>query len=151
MIYVIIIRKDNDKKMRDMIHSNLRKNNIEKCKWLKENTSLDISISNVKNNNFLVFDNEKLIGGAIGFIEYDWYFLDLLYIDENYREKGIGSKLIKEVEKFAIQENLTGVRMETWDFQALEFYQKLGYKIFGEIKDCPPSTTCYFLSKYIKN
>lgn len=37
--------------------------------------------------------------------------------------------------------------METWDFQAKGFYEKNGYTVFAEIKDCPPGTICYFLKK----
>ena len=133
--------------MKDIVHSNLRKNNIEKCQWLKNNISSDINIKNTKDSNFLAFDNDKLIGGAIGYIEYNWYFLDLLYIDEDYRRQSIGTKLIKAIEEFAIKENLTGIRMETWDFQARGFYEKNGYNVFAKIKDCPPGTIDYFLKK----
>ena len=55
-----------------------------------------------------------------------------------------------QIEEFAKKENLTGVRMETWDFQARGFYEKNGYTVFAEIKDCPPKTTCYFLKKNTK-
>ena len=37
--------------------------------------------------------------------------------------------------------------MGTWDFQAKEFYEKLGYEVFGKIKDCPPDTIHYDLKK----
>ena len=144
---MITIKNNNNIEMKNIIHSNLRKNNIEKCKWLKDNVTEDITASNIKNNNFLAFDNEKLIGGAIGFIEYNWYFLDLLYIDKEYRGQDIGTKLIREIEKFAKEENLTGVRMETWNFQARGFYEKNGYTVFAEIENCPPGTIDYFLKK----
>lgn len=144
---MIIIKNDNNKQMKDIIHTNLRKNNREKCEWFKNNSSTDINVLNTKDSNFLVFDNDKLIGGAIGFVKYNWYFLDLLYIDEAYRGHGIGTSLIKSIEEFAKKENLTGVRIETWDFQARGFYEKKGYTVYGEIKDCPPGTIEYFLKK----
>lgn len=144
---MITIKNENDDKLKNIIHTNLRKNNIEKCKWLKDNVSEDITISNIRNCNFLAFDDNKLIGGAIGFIEYNWYFLDLLYVDEEYRKRNIGTNLIKKIEEFAIEEHLTGVRMETWDFQARGFYEKKGYRVFAEIKDCPPGTIDYYLKK----
>lgn len=144
---MITIKNDNNKQMKDIVHSNLRKNNIEKCQWLKDNISSDITVSNTIDSNFLAFDNDKLIGGAIGYIEYNWYFLDLLYIEENYRGQNIGTKLIKAIEEFAIKENLTGVRMETWNFQARGFYEKNGYKVFAQIENCPPGTIDYFLKK----
>ena len=144
---MITIKNENDIKFKKIIDTRLRKNNIEKCSWFKDNISEDINISSVKNNNFLAFDNDKLIGGAIGFVEFNWYFLDLLYIDEEYRNRNIGTNLIKEIEKFALEEHLTGVRMETWNFQAKGFYEKNGYSVFGEIKDCPPGTIDYHLKK----
>ncbi len=147
---MITIKNENDIKFKKIIDTRLRKNNMEKCSWFKDNISEDINISSVKNNNFLAFDNDKLIGGAIGFVEYNWYFLDLLYIDEEYRNRNIGTNLIKEIEKFALKEHLTGVRMETWNFQAKGFYEKNGYSVFGEIKDCPPGTIDYHLKKEFK-
>ena len=147
---MITIKNENDIKFKKIIDTRLRKNNIEKCSWFKDNISEDINISSVKNNNFLAFDNDKLIGGAIGFVEFNWYFLDLLYIDEEYRNRNIGTNLIKEIEKFALKEHLTGVRMETWNFQAKGFYEKNGYSVFGEIKDFPPGTIDYHLKKEFK-
>ncbi len=147
---MITIKNENDIKFKKIINTRLRKNNMKKCSWFKDNISEDINISSVKNNNFLAFDNDKLIGGAIGFVEYNWYFLDLLYIDEEYRNRNIGTNLIKEIEKFALKEHLTGVRMETWNFQAKGFYEKNGYSVFGEIKDCPPGTIDYHLKKEFK-
>ena len=147
---MITIKNENDIKFKKIIDTRLRKNNIEKCSWFKDNISEDINISSVKNNNFLAFDNDKLIGGAIGFVEFNWYFLDLLYIDEEYRNRNIGTNLIKEIEKFALEEHLTGVKMETWNFQAKGFYEKNGYSVFGEIKECPPGTIDYHLKKEFK-
>ncbi len=144
---MIVIKKKNDNEFKNIIHTKLRKNNIEKCKWLKDNVSEDINVSSIENSNFLVFDDNLLVGGAIGFIEYNWYFLDLLYVDEEYRKRNIGTNLIKEIEKLAREKHLTGIRMETWDFQAKGFYEKNGYSVFAEIKNCPPGTIDYYLKK----
>lgn len=144
---MIVIKKENDNEFKNIIHTKLRKNNIEKCKWLKDNVSEDINVSSIENSNFLVFDDNLLVGGAIGFIEYNWYFLDLLYVDEEYRKRNIGTNLIKEIEKLAREKHLTGIRMETWDFQAKGFYEKNGYSVFAEIKNCPPGTIDYYLKK----
>ena len=144
---MIVIKKKNDNEFKNIIHTKLRKNNIEKCKWLKDNVSEDINVSSIENSNFLVFDDNLLVGGAIGFIEYNWYFLDLLYVDEEYRKRNIGTNLIKKIEKLAREKHLTGIRMDTWDFQAKGFYEKNGYSVFAEIKNCPPGTIDYYLKK----
>lgn len=93
---MITIKNDNNDKLENIIHTNLRKNNIEKCEWLKNNVSENIELPTKKNRNFLAFDDNKLIGGAIGFVEYNWYFLDLLYVNEEYRGKNVGTNLIKK-------------------------------------------------------
>lgn len=144
---MIIIKNDNNAEIKNIIHTKLRKNNLNKCEWLRTNISNDINISDIRDNNFLAFDDDKLIGGAIGFIQYNWYFLDLLYVDEEYRGQNIGTKLLNQIEDFAKKENLTGIRMETWDFQARGFYEKNGYIVFAKIKDCPPGTINYYLKK----
>lgn len=48
---------DNNNKLKNIIHTNLRKNNIEKCEWLKNNISKNIELPTKKDSNFLVFDD----------------------------------------------------------------------------------------------
>ncbi|MBQ4558460.1 MAG: GNAT family N-acetyltransferase [Clostridia bacterium] len=144
---MISIISNNDEIYKKSIHFKLRKNNIEKCDWIKNNISQDINLPITKQQNFLAFDEDKLVGGAIGYIEYNWYFLDLMYVDEFYRSQYVGTSLIKKIEEFATNNKLTGVRVETWDFQARGFYEKNGYKVFAQIENCPPGTIDYFLKK----
>ena len=68
-------------------------------------------------------------------------------LNEKYRKKGLGSQIIQKIEEFALSNHAIGVRLSSWDFQAPKFYQKLGYTIWGEFKDCPLGTTCYYLFK----
>lgn len=73
--------------------------------------------------------------------------MDKLWLDENYRKKGIGKKIINEIEKYSKDNNLLGVRTETWSFQARGFYEKMGFEVYATFEDCPPGTTDYFLRK----
>lgn len=50
---MIVIKKENDNEFKNIIHTKLRKNNIEKCKWLKDNVSEDINVSSIENSNLL--------------------------------------------------------------------------------------------------
>ena len=54
-----------------------------------------------------------------------------------------------EVENLAKKLNMNGIRVETWDFQAKGFYEKQGFEVFAELKDCPPKTIEYQLCKYL--
>lgn len=68
-------------------------------------------------------------------------------MNKEYRKRNVGTNLIRKIEEFAKVGHLTGIRMETWDFQAKGFYEKKGYSVFAEIKDCPPGTINYYLKK----
>ncbi len=146
-VKMITIKNDSNRKYKDIINSKLRENNRSKSKWLRENLTENINLSSFKQSNFLAFDKDNLIGGAIGYELYNWYYLDLMYVDESYRNKGVGTRLLKQIDEYVIANNLSGIRTETWDFQAKGFYEKNGFVIFGEISNCPPGTIEYHLKK----
>jgi GNAT superfamily N-acetyltransferase len=89
------------------------------------------------------------IGGLWGRSAYEWLFVELLFVPEAMRGTGLGSQLMRQVEDIARQRNCTGVWLDTFDFQALGFYQKLGYTIFGELKDHPRGVAQYWLQKRV--
>ena len=96
---------------------------------------------------FIIYDNNEIIGGALGYIRFGWYQLTDFYIDEGYRGKGLGSEIIKKIEQFAKENNAIGVKISSWSFQTPKFYQKLGYIVWGQFEDCPPGTIHYYLYK----
>lgn len=137
----IEIQQANDPTYKKTIINHLVASNAQKSPWLKQHGS------SLTEHNFFAFDNQQLIGGAVGVIQYNWYFLELLQVDNAYQKQGIGRQLLTTIEDFATANQLTGVRVETWNFQARGFYEKCGYTVWGEIKDCPPGTTTYCLQK----
>ena len=56
-------------------------------------------------------------------------------------------QLLQKLEEYAFSKGITNYHLETTSFQALEFYKKQGYELFGELPDMPPSFTSYFLMK----
>lgn len=146
---MIVIKNDTSEDFKEVIGNRLTQFNREKCQWFQDQSHICDDEYEEIPHNFIVYDEDKLIGGAIGFMKHRWYFLDLLYIDEEYRGQHIGTKILKQIEELAKREKLVGIRMETWNFQARGFYEKNGYTVYGEIKDCPPGTIDYFLKKEI--
>ena len=143
------IQINNDEKLRSQIEIGLHEYNKEHCEFIKEHSAG--THTEYKRCNFIVYDDNDLgIGGALGIIQYEWYYLEELWISEEYRKQGIGSEIIKEIEKVAAKENLVGVRMETWSFQARGFYEKNGYEVYAELPNFPRGVTSYFLRKYRK-
>jgi GNAT superfamily N-acetyltransferase len=94
-------------------------------------------------------DQGQTIGGLWGRSAYEWLFVELLFVPEELRGTGIGTSLIAQAEEIARERNCTGVWLDTFAFQALPFYQKLGYNIFGELKDHPRGISQYWLQKRV--
>jgi GNAT superfamily N-acetyltransferase len=96
---------------------------------------------------FLRDSDENLVGGLIGSTYYQWLHVDILWVDESCRGEGYGSSLLAAAEQEAVQRGCRYAFLDTFSFQAPEFYQKLGYIIFGELPDFPPGYRRFFLHK----
>ncbi|MHC8382427.1 GNAT family N-acetyltransferase [Pseudomonas sp. LB3P14] len=92
-------------------------------------------------------DNDEILGGLYGRVFYQWLYIELLSVPEQARGQGMGSKLMQMAEDLAREKGCIGVWLDTFDFQAPEFYKKLGYSEFGQIADYPPGHKRFFLQK----
>lgn len=88
-------------------------------------------------------------GGLTARYGYGWMFVDLLFVPERLRGQGVGRQLMAEAERVGREHGLVGIRLDTFEFQARGFYEKLGFVVFGEIGDHPPGSSRYFLSKHL--
>lgn len=89
--------------------------------------------------------------GGINSILYCWncLYIDVLWVKEEFREEGYGSILLNEVEKIAKEKGCKLIHLDTFDFQAKDFYIKNGYDVFGVLDDCPLEHKRYFMKKNI--
>jgi GNAT superfamily N-acetyltransferase len=87
------------------------------------------------------------IGGLWGRSMYDWLYVELVAVPEPLRRKGVGSQLMRRAEAVAAERGCVGVWVDTYGFQAREFYEKLDYDIFGTIDDHPRGSQRFFFSK----
>jgi GNAT superfamily N-acetyltransferase len=93
-------------------------------------------------------DNGIEIGGILAGIGY-WNGLEIkiLWVEETHRKKGIGRLLLEHTENIAKQQGAYISMVDTFDFQAEEFYLKNGYQIIGEINDFPKGHRRIYFSK----
>lgn len=102
--------------------------------------------------DFVLTDPESnVIGGVSGFAEWDWCFIELLWVDESYRGAGLGSRLLNHVEVEAQRFGCVGACLLTFSFQAPSFYTSRGYSINGEIDNYPKGHRLYLLSKALNS
>ena len=98
--------------------------------------------------NIIEYDeNGNTIGGILGGTYWGWMYVDILWVHESYRHKGIGSKLLFEAEKEAISRGCHHVHLDTMSWQAPEFYKKHGYEVIGTLPDIPSGNQKYLLMK----
>ncbi|SFG34021.1 Acetyltransferase (GNAT) family protein [Sporolactobacillus nakayamae] len=78
-----------------------------------------------------------------------WHHLhiDFLWVHKRVRGKGYGSALLKEMENYALKNRCRFVYLDTFSFQAPEFYIKHGYTVFGTLENHPKGFNQYFLQK----
>ena len=96
-----------------------------------------------------VRDKGQIIAGLYGTSMWDWLHIKYLWVTSDHRKQGLGSKLMSLVEAEAQKRQCLGLHLDTFSFQALDFYLGLGFEVFGEIKDHPEGGRRYFLSKRI--
>ena len=96
-------------------------------------------------------ENGEIVGGCIACAyEYRWLrmFLDTLWVDERYRHHGIGSMIIREVERIAREKGCRVVTLGTASYMARPFYEKHGFTVFTTLKE-PNGYISYSLVKYL--
>lgn len=99
---------------------------------------------------FIKDDLNNILGGCSGYIFYGSLYVDLLWVDESLRGKRYGSQMMQEAEKLARENNCNFIAVNTMDFEALEFYKKLGYTVEFERKGFDKNSTMYFLRMDLK-
>ena len=91
--------------------------------------------------------DKEVVGGVIGATYWDWLYIDLMWIREDLRGQGYGKQLLELAEEEARKRGAKNAYLDTFSFQAPNFYKKHGYYFFGELQNFPPGHQRYFLQK----
>jgi len=89
----------------------------------------------------------SVAGGLIGATYWDWCYIELLFVKEGLRGQGYGRQLLALAEAEAVRRGARNAYLDTFSFQAPEFYARQGYRVFGELPDFPRGHKRYFLTK----
>ena len=73
--------------------------------------------------------------------------LHLLFVKEELRGLGYGHRLLKNAEEEARKRGAKNVYLDTFSFQAPDFYKRHGYQVFGELNDFPAGQQRFFFTK----
>ncbi len=130
----------------DPIHSY---DTVLKDEIKKQRESLDFSTDKI-DLQFVVLDNDQFIGGIYGHFQFEYLFINVLFVDKKYRGKRIASKLMHMIESEAVKQDVTNIFLTTFEFQALDFYKKRGYEVVMTIEDFPKGFAEYTLFRKMK-
>ena len=76
----------------------------------------------------------RLIGGAHAILNMGLVEVRGLWIDPARRGEGLGRSLLAALEREAAARGAIRVALDTYDWQARGFYEKLGYRVFGTLR-----------------
>ncbi len=95
-------------------------------------------------------DGGKLIAGLDACITaFRILYVSTVFVDEAYRRKGIGTRLVREMERRAAEMGVNTIRLDTFDWQGKDFYDALGYRCVGHYDNAEDGYSEYFFLKRI--
>lgn len=96
---------------------------------------------------FIRDEDSNIRGGCKGSIFYGCVYVELLWIEEMLRGKDYGTQLMQAAEKLGRESGCNFAAVNTMDWEALGFYQKLGYHVEFERHGFFKTSVFYFLRK----
>jgi GNAT superfamily N-acetyltransferase len=96
---------------------------------------------------FLRSEEGAVVGGLTADTYWGWLYVILFWLAEEVRGQGYGQAILAAAENEARQRGCHHAHLDTLSFQALPFYEKQGYTIWGVLEDMPVGHKRYYLQK----
>jgi GNAT superfamily N-acetyltransferase len=94
-------------------------------------------------------ETKRVVGGLTGRTSLGLLFVDLVYLPPALRGSGIGSEILRLAEEEGRRRGCRTAVLYTISFQAPGFYQRNGWRVFGEVPCDPPGTSRVYMTKYL--
>lgn len=135
--------------MQFRIVENVEKQDVEEIhdKLKRYNCSKREASKSIPLGVFYEETNGEKKAGLTGELFGNWLSIEYLWVSEELRGQGFGSRLLEAAEKEAVLHGAKYVFVDTFDFQAPQFYVKHGYEQVFKLFDYPYTGERYY---YIK-
>jgi len=94
-----------------------------------------VPYSEQKRHNVVAEENGLVVGFASGFTNHKWFFLSDIWVREEYRRQGLGTKLLSMLEDAIRVIGMEHIYTWTSGFTNPIFYEKQGYHKFTVFED----------------
>jgi len=91
----------------------------------------------------------SVVGGFWGMTMFGWLHAQMLFVPEAARGRGFGTAIMGMAEREARARGCAGACVDTFDFQAARFYERLGFSRFGVLDEYPPGFQRIYFRKRI--
>ena len=98
--------------------------------------------------NIILRDEQGAVaGGLLAYCWWGWIHIDIVWLTEAVRRQDYGTRMLEMAEQEAVRRGCHHANLQTTSFQALPFYLKRGYTVWGQLDDFPIGHSQYFLKK----
>ncbi|SHJ82563.1 Acetyltransferase (GNAT) family protein [Clostridium cavendishii DSM 21758] len=114
---------------------------------------LEYNLARIEDKNpkdlgvYLQDETGKKVAGLIGDTHGNWLFIKFLWVSEELRGHNIGSNILNQAEKVAKERGCKYSFLDTFSFQAPEFYKKHGYEEVFKLENYPVTGKRYYFTK----
>jgi len=127
---------DLDKKIGDGLHSELQ-------------TLSRIAVTDFKTHSIYAFSGVIFAGGIIIEKLGNILWIDSIWVDPKFRDKGIGRQLMLQTLSFADKNNIRQIQLNTFFPEAQSFFSNCGFKDLATIRDWKYGLECYLMRKML--
>lgn len=101
--------------------------------------------------NYTIKDKGETVAGICADV-YIWniLYISVFFVEKTHRHQGLGRLLLNKLEEKACQLGVELIHLDTFDFQAKDFYLKHGYEVFGVLEDCPKGHQRFYMRKMLQ-
>jgi GNAT superfamily N-acetyltransferase len=129
-----------DRRAEAVIGEGLRRYNIEQS-GVDDSRPLAVVVSDPSTG--------EPIGGILGRTSRGVLFVDLVFLPAALRGGGLGSRILQMAEDEGRRRGCGVAVLYTSSFQAPGFYERHGWRRFGEIPSQPPGTSRIYFTKLL--
>lgn len=114
---------------------------------------LEYNLSKIEDKNpkdlgiYLEDKQGKKLAGLIGDTHGNWLTVKYLWVAEELRGQNIGSQILMQAEKTAKERGCQYAFLDTFSFQAPQFYKKHGYEQVFALEEYPLTGKRYYFTK----
>jgi GNAT superfamily N-acetyltransferase len=94
--------------------------------------------------------SEEILGGLRAVSYWGSFYISDVVAPETARGQRLGSELMRQAEQEARARGCRHLWLDTFEFQARPFYERLGFEVFGRLDGLEPFFPRYFMKKTLE-